>query len=969
MTDEPQTTDHRHHAIKVSIAITDSHTTILIHSQSAKPRLPLARSPLPSLIVLHLRALVVYSDVSSKHEIEKFTIGGDLSLWKLKMRALLVHRGLEYALEEDDPEAPSTSMSDEKRKQIQNRTHSTLILSLSDSILREISEEKTTLGIWNKVEALCMKKSLAHRLFLKKRLYTFSMREGVSIQDHIDTFNKIIIDLEGVENVKISDEDKAFFLLSSLPKPYEDFIDTVLYGRISLTLEDVKASLCSKEIQRNENDENSGEGLVARNEKKKDQKDNGGIRVTKGGTIVMRGEKKNGLYVSIGSSIPVNVVMTVESDVDKTKVVKKFKVWKALVENQRGRKLKALRTYNGLEFCNRKFETFCQKHDILRHKTVRFTPQQNGLAKRMNRTIVDKTRCMLINSKLSRCFWVEAVSTTCYLVNRSPSAAIDFKTLEEIWFGRPPKFENLRIFGCPAYVHINQGKLNARALKGFFIGYPDGIKGYRVWCGEQRKCIISRDVVFHEATLLKDNTASNVDILTNNDSEQSAESPKLKVEFSGHERVAFDSEDMVYTEDQDIESPTLQQTDLQDYQLARDRERRQIRAPDRLGYADLIAFVLVSADEIAIEELGSYSEAISGKDCDKWLAAMQEEMDSLQRNKTWTVVPNLRNRKLISSLLDMELEQMNVKTAFLHGNLEEQLLIKQPEDQGGAIYLLLYVDDMLIASKHKSEVEKLKNLLKSEFEMKDLGSAKRILGMEIFINRAAGTLFLSQEKYIKKVLERFDMHNSKPVLTPLGSQFKLSAAQLTEAEKAQMDGIPYAQAVGSLMYAMVCTRPDIAFAVSVISRFLSYYNKTHWGVVKWIMRYHRGSSTYGLLYGKSRNGVSEIVGYVDSDFAGDLDKRKSISGYMFMLNMCIKTVQVFCDNQSALQLIKNPVFHERTKHIDVKLQFIREEAAKGTVSMSKIHTDMNPADALTKVLPTVKFEFCVNLMGVLPNSN
>ncbi|KAH9801551.1 hypothetical protein KPL71_001080 [Citrus sinensis] len=638
-----------------------------------------------------IRALVVYSDVSSKHEIEKFTIGGDLSLWKLKMRALLVHRGLEYALEEDDPEAPSTSMSDEKRKQIQNRTHSTLILSLSDSILREISEEKTTLGIWNKVEALCMKKSLAHRLFLKKRLYTFSMREGVSIQDHIDTFNKIIIDLEGVENVKISDEDKAFFLLSSLPKPYEDFIDTVLYGRISLTLEDVKASLCSKEIQRNENDENSGEGLVARNEKKKDQKglvkikmfdevtrilhgvrhapelkrnlislgmldnfkysfnsDNGGIRVTKGGTIVMRGEKKNGLYVSIGSSIPVNVVMTVESDVDKTKVVKKFKVWKALVENQRGRKLKALRTYNGLEFCNRKFETFCQKHDILRHKTVRFTPQQNGLAKRMNRTIVDKTRCMLINSKLSRCFWVEAVSTTCYLVNRSPSAAIDFKTLEEIWFGRPPKFENLRIFGCPAYVHINQGKLNARALKGFFIGYPDGIKGYRVWCGEQRKCIISRDVVFHEATLLKDNTASNVDILTNNDSEQSAESPKLKVEFSGHERVAFDSEDMVYTEDQDIESPTLQQTDLQDYQLARDRERRQIRAPDRLGYADLIAFVLVSADEIAIEELGSYSEAISGKDCDKWLAAMQEEMDSLQRNKTWTVVPNLRNRKLIS---------------------------------------------------------------------------------------------------------------------------------------------------------------------------------------------------------------------------------------------------------------------------------------------------------------------------------
>ena len=97
------------------------------------------------------------------------------------MRALLVHQGLKSALEEEYPETAGSSRSDEKMKQIHNRAHSTLILSLSDSILREISEEKRALGIWNKVEALCMKKSLAHRLFLKKRLYTFSMKEGVSI--------------------------------------------------------------------------------------------------------------------------------------------------------------------------------------------------------------------------------------------------------------------------------------------------------------------------------------------------------------------------------------------------------------------------------------------------------------------------------------------------------------------------------------------------------------------------------------------------------------------------------------------------------------------------------------------------------------------------------------------------------------------------------------------------------------------
>ena len=101
------------------------------------------------------------------------------------MRALLVHQGLESALEEEDPEASTGSVIDDKKRQIQNRAHSTLILSLGDSILREISEEKTTLGIWNKVEALCMKKSLAHRLFLKKRLYTFLIRErGYNLRSH-----------------------------------------------------------------------------------------------------------------------------------------------------------------------------------------------------------------------------------------------------------------------------------------------------------------------------------------------------------------------------------------------------------------------------------------------------------------------------------------------------------------------------------------------------------------------------------------------------------------------------------------------------------------------------------------------------------------------------------------------------------------------------------------------------------------
>ena len=195
------------------------------------------------------------------------------------------------------------------------------------------------------------------------------------------------------------------------------------------------------------------------------------------------------------------------------------------------------------------------------------------------------------------------------------------------------------------------------------------------------------------------------------------------------------------------------------------------------------------------------------------------------------------------------------------------------------IILLLYVDDMLIVGQDTSKISKLKSELSKSFSIKDLGPAKKILGIRIVRDRSLRLIWLSQENYIKKVLERFNMDKAKPVNCPLAGHFKLSSSQCptSDEEKYELQKIPYASAVGSLMYAMVCTRPDIAHAVGVVSRFLSDPGKEYWAAVKWILRYLQGTSKMSLCFGK---GEPIIDGFTDSDMAGDVDSRKSTAGYL-----------------------------------------------------------------------------------------
>ncbi|PHT85374.1 hypothetical protein T459_07480 [Capsicum annuum] len=182
-------------------------------------------------------------------------------------------------------------------------------------------------------------------------------------------------------------------------------------------------------------------------------------------------------------------------------------------------------------------------------------------------------------------------------------------------------------------------------------------------------------------------------------------------------------------------------------------------------------------------------------------------------------------------------------------------------------------------SEQQDGIQKLKQELSKSFSMKDLGLAKQILGMQIFCDKKAKKLWLSQEKYIQKVLRRFNMDKAKVVSTPLAMHFKLSTKQCpsSDNEKEDMKKVSYASAVGSLMYAMVCTRSDIAHVVGVVSHFFSNPGREHWNVVKWIMRYLCGTSSMSLCFGI---GKPSLCDYTDSDMAGDVDTRKSTSRYL-----------------------------------------------------------------------------------------
>ncbi|GJV96987.1 retrovirus-related pol polyprotein from transposon TNT 1-94 [Tanacetum coccineum] len=304
--------------------------------------------------------------------------------------------------------------------------------------------------------------------------------------------------------------------------------------------------------------------------------------------------------------------------------------------------------------------------------------------------------------------------------------------------------------------------------------------------------------------------------------------------------------------------------------------------------------------------------------------------------------PARRNQKAVHNDIHSSIEWS--------GRADEQNLVRKSKSNVGNCKLGKII---LGESPNKDCINKLKAQLAREFEMKDIGPTNKILGMQTHRDRVSRKIWLSQKSYVKKILQRFNMQDCKPISTMFPTNVKLSSKMSPSSEKERMkiSQVLYALAVGSLMFAMICTRPDIAHAVGVVSRL--HGGETpfgggigeHWEAMKRILRYIKGTSNVALCFGESD---LIVKGYVDSDYAV-VEMSTTEAEYV---------VAAQASKEAVWLKMLNPSFHSKTKHMRVQYHFIREKAEEGTVDMQKIHTDDNVADYLTKAIKGDKFIWC-----------
>jgi hypothetical protein len=756
--------------------------------------------------------------------------------------------------------------------------------------------------------------------------------------------------------------------------------------------------------------------------------------------------------------------------------------------------------------------------------TVPYTPQQNGKAERLNRTLLERARSMLAESGLPRSLWGEAIRTANYLRNRAPVKGKPL-TPWELFVGRKPDVSHLRVWGAKAFVHIPsqlRRKLDFKSEVGYLVGYAANSKGWRVWTGGDG-ITISRDIYFDERP-----AAAAVPVLSLLDDQTSdGPGPSPAVEGQPARDLEEDVPDLEDDPESDYDDAGEQQSshpssdsdsstsegDTPAGQDAGEQPGRRTSARPNKGKLGKPYWQL-RASETSAGEPANLKQALASEDAELWRSAMDEEIQALLYNETWELSeppPGVKPLSLkwvykvkrdtagnverykarivakgyeqqegidydevfapvskyatLRTLLakvaseDLELQLVDIKTAFLQGNLDEDIWVTQPPgyelgeshlacklkkalyglkqaprcwhqrlhrelqemgfkvsdaDPGlyvtrkpskTPVYVLVYVDDLALASKSKEMVRKVKARLLEVFDGRDLGALNSYLGIAVQRDRAAGTITISHQRMVQDLATKYGLENGHPRQLPMSA----SVLTATVGEPLDLAMYPYRQLVGSLMHLSVTVRPDISYAVGVLARHMAQPTAADWQAAKGVLRYLVGTANLGITYGAGDGGALELQGYSDADYASDTSSRKSTTGYVFILNagavswqskrqptVAVSTteaeymaaaasikealwlrkllndlqlgsgaVNILADNQSAIKLLRNPIMTGRAKHIDVLHHFARERVLRKEVLITYINTNEMLADVLTKVVSVAKHQFCCKGFGML----
>jgi len=801
-------------------------------------------------------------------------------------------------------------------------------------------------------------------------------------------------------------------------------------------------------------------------------------------------------------------------------VLTTLKNWKILVEKQSGNFIKTLHSDNGGEYQNHELQSFLEKEGIIHIRTMAYSPQQNGRAERLNRTLLNKVRAILTASKLPLSFWVEALREANTLRNHLPTKSLERDLApREIWSGRNINIAQFRVFGCKAYAHIHkiqrrEGKLSARGIECINLGIAEEQKGWKLMVLETGNIIYSRDVIFDESefpsidpvsigysgsydysSFLQGPSRNLQEFREVQENPGATIQPDVLDDDIGNSTLNdysnFEETDL--TTDQENTTETTTQEEPLDIVESEIEDELAIR-PQKHQRHHESAMMMEQAFLVDTTAPISYKEALEREDSSSWVEAIGSEMESLKRNNTFKLAILPKGRKAVGSKwvfklkmnpngtinkykarlvakgfsqvngIDYEetfapvakfntirmliglaaknnwkLHHLDIKTAFLNGELKEEVYFKLPENPDDQVYklhkslyglkqaprvwyetldkaleklgykhlvsdhsvyvgnnqiLAIYVDDILVLQKSEGGIQALTQHLSEFFELEYLGEATFFLGMEII--QGPNGIFLHQNKYIKDMLKRYGMAEAKSVSTPLQPSDILDGKEETFC--CEENHNLYRQIVGSLMYCMQATRPDISHAVGILSRYFDKPTERQLIGAKRVLRYLQGTSSLGLFFGSKSN--CRIDGYADASYAEATDA-KSTSGYVFVIGdtpiswcskkqttvatstqeaeylalghaskeaLWLRSLQkefgvesieptiIFDDNQGAIALTKNPQYHARAKHYNVNHHFIREHIKNGELKIEYIPTRLQKADIFTKQLGKVVFE-------------